>query len=36
MGSLGVPEVLIIVGAVAALGLGVYNWMYWRHEQPHK
>jgi hypothetical protein len=30
MGTLDVPEVLIVAGLFALIGLGVHNWMY-RH-----
>jgi len=35
MGSLDVPEVLIILGLVGLCGLGVYNWMY-HHAHTHR
>jgi hypothetical protein len=36
LSSLDVPEALIILGAVGALGLALYNWVYRRHSHPQK
>jgi FtsZ-interacting cell division protein ZipA len=36
MGTLDVPEVLIIVGLFALMGLVVHNWMYRHHIHWHK
>jgi hypothetical protein len=36
LGSLDLPEALIIIGVVGALGLAVYNWVHRRQENPHK
>ncbi len=36
MRSLDVPEAMIILGVVSALGLAVYNWVNRRHTHPEK
>ncbi len=36
MRSLDVPEALIILGVVGALGLAVYNWMQRRRTHSQK
>ena len=33
MGHLDVPEVLIVIGVAAWLGLAMYNWVH--HHHPH-
>jgi hypothetical protein len=33
MGSLDVPEMLIILGLLAGVAWAIYNWTH--HEQPH-
>jgi hypothetical protein len=35
MGPLDVPEVLIVVGVVAWLGLAIHNWMHFHTGTHH-
>lgn len=36
MGTVDVPEVLIIIGLFAVIGLCLHNWMYRHHIHIHK